>query len=107
MADWVAACDVLCQPSIEEPFGLALLEAMASERPVVATEIGGPPEFVQPGTGVLVDPQSIDSIEAGLRQAAELPSPNPEARRAATRHDVKVQASRIAAVLERAATSST
>src|SRR5439155_26032465 len=61
VADWVAACDVLCQPSIEEPFGLALLEAMASERPVVATEIGGPPEFVQPGTGVLVDPQSIDS----------------------------------------------
>ena len=34
---WIAACDVLCQPSVEEPFGLATLEAMASARSVVAT----------------------------------------------------------------------
>src|SRR4029453_15861533 len=45
---WIAACDVLCQPSAEEPFGLATLEAMASARSVVATTIGGPPEFVTP-----------------------------------------------------------
>ena len=51
---WVAACDVLCQPSLIEPFGQATLEAMAMERSVVATRIGGPPEFVTPrggGTG--------------------------------------------------------
>ncbi len=102
VADWIAACDVLAQPSTIEPFGQALLEAMASERSVVATRIGGPPEFVPPGAGVLVDPLSVDSIEAGLREAAELPSPNLEARRAAAEHDVRRQAARIAKVLEQA-----
>ena len=48
---WVAACDVLCQPSLIEPFGQATLEAMAMERTVVATSNGGPPEFVTPEAG--------------------------------------------------------
>lgn len=99
VADWISACDVLCQPSLIEPFGQALLEAMASERPVLATRIGGPPELVLPGTGVLVDPASVDSIEAGLRAAAELPRPNPAARAVAEEHDVRRQAARIAALL--------
>lgn len=99
---WVAACDVLCQPSLVEPFGQALVEAMASERSVVATQVGGPPEFVTAEAGVLVDPTSVDSIEAGLRAAAELPSPNPAAREAAAVHDVRRSAERVAAVLRRA-----
>jgi glycosyltransferase involved in cell wall biosynthesis len=99
IADWLGACDVLCQPSLIEPFGQALLEAMASERPVVATRIGGPPEFVIPGTGVLVDPASVDSIAAGLRAAVELPVPNAAARAVAEEHDVRRQTARIAAVL--------
>jgi glycosyltransferase involved in cell wall biosynthesis len=99
MPDWIAACDVLCQPSLIEPFGQAVLEALASERPVVATRIGGPPEFVPPSAGVLVDPGSVDSIEVGLREAARLPVPNPSARAAAVQHDVHRQAERIAAVL--------
>jgi glycosyltransferase involved in cell wall biosynthesis len=98
--DWIAACDVLCQPSLVEPFGQTILEALATERPVVATRIGGPPEFVTAATGVLVDPGSVESIEAGLREAAELPRPNPEARAEAATHDVRLQARRIAAVLE-------
>jgi glycosyltransferase involved in cell wall biosynthesis len=102
VADWVAACDVLCQPSLLEPFGIALLEAMASERSVVATRVGGPPEFVPPEAGVLVDPGSVGSIARGLETAAALPSPNPAARAAAAAHDVEAQARRVAAVLERA-----
>jgi glycosyltransferase involved in cell wall biosynthesis len=97
--EWIAAADVLCQPSLIEPFGLTVLEALATERPVVATRIGGPTEFVTPETGVLVDPGSIDSIAAGLVGAAELPRPNREARAIAERHDVRLQAKRIAAVL--------
>jgi glycosyltransferase involved in cell wall biosynthesis len=100
VADWIAACDVLCQPSLEEPWGQALVEALACERPVLATKVGGPPEFVTPETGVLVDPESIDSIEAGLREAARLAVPNAAAREVATRHDVRIQAGRVAAVLE-------
>jgi glycosyltransferase involved in cell wall biosynthesis len=101
VAVWVAACDVLCQPSLVEPFGIALLEGMAAERSVVATRVGGPPEFVPPEAGVLVDPESVDSIESGLRAAAELPSPNPAARVAAAKHDVKVEARRIGELLQK------
>jgi glycosyltransferase involved in cell wall biosynthesis len=103
--EWIAACDVLCQPSLEEPFGQAVLEAMACERPVVATSIGGPREFVTPESGVLVDPRSVESIRAGLERAAALPSPNAAGRRAATRHDVRVQGERVAELLRGASAS--
>jgi glycosyltransferase involved in cell wall biosynthesis len=100
---WVAACDVLCQPSLTEPFGQATLEAMAMERSVVATRVGGPPEFVTPEAGVLVDPEDTSALTAALGRAAELPSPNPAARDAAKAHDVKEMAARMSTVLERVA----
>jgi glycosyltransferase involved in cell wall biosynthesis len=103
VADWIAACDVLAQPSEVEAFGQALLEAMASERSVVATTIGGPREFVTAEAGVLVDPFRVDSIAEGLRRASELPRPNPAARAAASEHDVRRQAARIGELLKQAA----
>ncbi len=103
VADWIAACDVLCQPSLAEPFGQAALEGMAMERSVVATTEGGPPEFVTPASGRLVAPGDRAALIDALVQAARLPSPNPAARAAAAEHDVGVQAGRMAAVLERAA----
>ncbi|MGL6278864.1 MAG: glycosyltransferase, partial [Gaiella sp.] len=74
--DWVAAADVVCQPNLVEPFGLATLEAMASARTVVATTVGGPPEFVPAAAGVLVDPLDDDALVAALGQASRLPRPN-------------------------------
>jgi len=100
---WIAACDVLCQPSLAEPFGLATLEAMASARSVVATRVGGPPEFVTAESGVLVDPNDEDGLASALSQAAALPRPNLAAREAAGDHDVKRQAARVEAILQRAA----
>jgi glycosyltransferase involved in cell wall biosynthesis len=100
---WIAACDVLCQPSLVEPFGLATLEAMAAARSVVATRVGGPPEFVPPEAGVLVDPEDEEALAGALSQAAALPRPNVAGRNAAAEHDVKLQAARIEAILERAA----
>jgi glycosyltransferase involved in cell wall biosynthesis len=99
----VAAARVVCGPSLVEPFGQALLEGMAAGRSVVATSVGGPPEFVTPGAGVLVEPLSEDEIEDGLRRAAALPCPNDAARAAAAEHDVRRQAERVEAILERAA----
>jgi glycosyltransferase involved in cell wall biosynthesis len=96
---WVAACDVLCQPSLREPFGQAALEGMAMERSVLATTVGGPPEFVTPDAGVLVDPEDPAALLAGLDKAASMPSPNPAAREAAASHDVKRQAATMAEVL--------
>ena len=99
VADLFAASDIVCQPSLIEPFGQAVLEALACERPVVATRIGGPVELLTPETGVLVDPGSVDSIAAGLRAAADLPRPNPAARAIAEEHDVVKQAARVARLL--------
>jgi starch synthase len=56
-------------PSIYEPFGLVILEAMACETPVVASRVGGIPEIVVEGeTGYLVDfdPADVDSFTSVL-----------------------------------------
>ena len=99
----IAASTVVTQPSLIEPLGQALLEAMASERSVVATRIGGPPEFVTPEAGILVDPADEEALVDALRAAAALPSPNPAARAAARPHDVRRQAERVEEILRRAA----
>jgi D-inositol-3-phosphate glycosyltransferase len=100
---WLASADVVCQPSLIEPMGQSLLEAMACGRSVVATRIGGPPEFVTPESGVLVDPTDLDDLERALRAAAEFPVPNPAGRDEAAAHDLRLQAERVEALLERAA----
>ena len=69
----VAHAHVVCQPSLIEPFGLALLEGMAAGRSVVATRVGAPPEFVPPAAGALVDPTDVEDIARGMRAAADLP----------------------------------
>jgi glycosyltransferase involved in cell wall biosynthesis len=92
---WLSAADVVCQPSLVEPFGLVTLEAMACGRSVVATRVGGPPEFVPPGAGVLVDPEDDDALAAALSAAAALPRPNAAARGAAEQHGLALQVGRI------------
>jgi glycosyltransferase involved in cell wall biosynthesis len=99
---WIARASAVCQPSLVEPFGQALLEAMACGRPVVATTVGGPPEFVPRDAGVLVDPLDVEGLTEALETAAALPCPNAVARAAAERHDVAEQARRVEGVLERA-----
>jgi glycosyltransferase involved in cell wall biosynthesis len=99
---WIAASDVVCQPSVQEPFGLATLEAMASARSVVATSVGGPPEFVTLETGVLVDPLDENALASALSAAAALPQPNLAGRKAAEGHDVRLQAGRVEEILLRA-----
>ncbi len=87
-------------PALIEPFGQALPEAMACGRSVVATRVGGPPEFVPDGAGVLVDPLDTADLARALAAAASLPSPNDAARRAAAEHDVRRQAERVEAILQ-------
>jgi glycosyltransferase involved in cell wall biosynthesis len=62
-----AALDVLAHPAVEEPFGLALVEAMASGRPVVAVGAGGVPEIIQNGVdGLLVSNAQPEALAAAL-----------------------------------------
>ena len=61
-------------PSIYEPFGLVILEAMACETPVVASNVGGIPEIVVEGeTGYLVDfdPADPESFTSALADRME------------------------------------
>ena len=99
----LAAADVVCAPSLLEPFGQSILEAMACGRTVVATRLGGPPEFVPPEAGILVDPLDVGELARALEAAAAFPSPNDAARAAAAAHDVRLQAERVERILERAA----
>jgi len=66
---WLSAADVVCGPALVEPFGQALLEAMACGRSVVATRVGGPPEFVPPEAGVLVDPLDTAALAEADRKS--------------------------------------
>jgi glycosyltransferase involved in cell wall biosynthesis len=100
---WLAAADVVCGPALIEPFGQSILEAMACERTVVATRIGGPPEFVTAEAGVLVDPLDEGELARALETAAGLPSPTAAARAAAAGHDLRSQAERVEEILLRAA----
>jgi glycosyltransferase involved in cell wall biosynthesis len=99
----IARAHVVCQPSLIEPFGQSLLEALACGRSVVATRVGGPPEFVPPGAGFLVDPLDVGEITSALDSALRLPRPNHAAREAAERHDVRRQAAVVEEILARAA----
>lgn len=58
--------DVVCVPSRNEPFGIVILEAWSASKPVVATRIGGPAEFVKDHHNGITVGTGIDSISDGL-----------------------------------------
>jgi glycosyltransferase involved in cell wall biosynthesis len=63
----LAASDVFALPSLEEPFGLVFLEAMAMKRPVVALDSGGTPEVVEHGqSGLLSREGDLMALAANL-----------------------------------------
>jgi glycosyltransferase involved in cell wall biosynthesis len=67
VASYLSALDLYVHPSLKEAFGLAVVEAMAMGKAVVATTTGGLPEVVAQGeTGLLVPPGDAESLAAAV-----------------------------------------
>jgi glycosyltransferase involved in cell wall biosynthesis len=69
LAEW----DVFVLPSRMDPCPLAVLEAMASSLPVVASRVGGIPEEVGDDGGLLVEAEDVDGIAAAVVRLAGEP----------------------------------
>lgn len=65
----IKGCDIFTMPSVTEGLGTSLLDAMACEKPIVASRVGGIPEVVVDGeTGLLAPPKDADLLaEAFVR----------------------------------------
>lgn len=68
------ALDVFVLPSLSEGIPMALLEAMAACRAIVASRVGGVPEIVEDGVeGFLVEPMDVNGLAERCRQLIESP----------------------------------
>ena len=68
------ALDIFVLPSLSEGIPMALLEAMAASRAIVASRVGGIPEIVDDGSeGFLVEPMDVDGLAASCRRLIESP----------------------------------
>jgi glycosyltransferase involved in cell wall biosynthesis len=65
---WLAACDLLCLPSWNEGMPNVVIEALASGRPVVASDVGGISEVLRPGSGELVPPRDPQALGVALER---------------------------------------
>jgi N-acetyl-alpha-D-glucosaminyl L-malate synthase BshA len=75
LVPWLSAADLFLLPSAQESFGLAALEAMACQVPVVASRVGGLPDVIEDGVaGFICDPDDVGAMAARgaaiLRDAA-------------------------------------
>jgi glycosyltransferase involved in cell wall biosynthesis len=74
VADLLELVDFTVLPSLQEEFGLVLLESLAHERPVVATSIGAIGEIVKTGeNGFLVPPHDGEALARSIRAMIDDP----------------------------------
>jgi glycosyltransferase involved in cell wall biosynthesis len=80
-AQVIREADVFVMPSLRECGGTAILEAMALGKPVIATNWGGPADYVDSSCGILVDPSSKTGFIDGLAEAMVRLARSPELRK--------------------------
>lgn len=66
VAEFMRSCDFFVQPSIWETFGVVYIEAMACGKPVIASDIPGPNEFINEDVGILVPPGDVDALAQAI-----------------------------------------
>ncbi len=69
----LAQATLLCLPSYGEPYGMSLIEAMATGRPIVATNCGGPADLVDPRGGFLVPVGDAQALAGALTSILSSP----------------------------------
>jgi glycosyltransferase involved in cell wall biosynthesis len=80
-ASLIKASDIFMMPSLRECGGTAILEAMATGKPVVATKWGGPSDYINQSCGILVEPNSKEGFIQGLTDAMLLLARSPQLRK--------------------------
>jgi glycosyltransferase involved in cell wall biosynthesis len=101
----IAACfDVFVLSSVQEGLSIALLEAMALGKPAVVTRVGGLPEVLSGGAGLVVPPRNPRKMAEALTSLLEDPSlrrrMSDVARRVSTSFDIRTAVRRIEQVYE-------
>lgn len=68
IAEYLAKADIFILPSIEEGFGVGLVEALLCKKPVIGTNSGGIPDIIKDGeTGLLVPPKDQDALARAIK----------------------------------------
>jgi glycosyltransferase involved in cell wall biosynthesis len=102
---WVNAANAVLVPSEREGFGLAVLEALACDVPVLATPVGIHPSALRDVDGTLCAPFELASWRAALEPHLRVPDPRVDGRWSAERFSAQKMAERVAcawrAALER------
>jgi len=63
LSQYYQAADIVCVPSLNEPFGLVVLEALVSGTPVIASDTGGIPYMIKRGfNGILIPPGDPEAL---------------------------------------------
>ena len=104
---WLNAANAVLVPSEREGFGLAVLEALACDVPVLATPVGVHREALDRIAGTLCAPFDLDRWKAALEPHLREPDPRVAGRASATRFSAQAMAARVAGAWREALQRST